>query len=156
MCQITLISKDVCVNFHLRDRWLSHTNRNPDTYFEKLTLEMRLEACISYHCCVTKLSCLGHHTFIIPWVRSRCDIFGVYGLCLITKFPTTVVTEKKDITRLNQERILALLWLLIWLNFLWVVGLRPSVFCSRYGLLPRVSSRQESEDGGSRWKAWFP
>lgn len=132
-CQIILISKDVCVNFHLRDRWLSHTNRNQDTYFETLTLEMRLEACISYRCCVTKLNYLGHYTFFIPWVGSRCDIFGVYGLGLITKFPTTVVAEKKDIPRLNQERILALLWLLIWLNFLWVVGLRPSVFCSQYG-----------------------
>lgn len=73
-----------------------------------LTLEMRLEACISYRCCVTKLSYLGHYTFFIPWVGSRCDIFGVYGLGLITKFPTTVVAEKKDIPRLNQKRILAL------------------------------------------------
>lgn len=103
-CQIILISKDVCVNFHLRDRWLSHTNRNQDTYFEKLTLEMRLEACINYHCCVTKLSCLGHYTFIIPWVGSHCEIFGVYGLCLITEFPTMIVAEKKKKTFQGSPR----------------------------------------------------
>lgn len=62
--KIILISKDIFVNFHLRDRWLSHTNRKQDAYFEKQKLEKWLENCTSYHCCVTKLTCLGQHTFI--------------------------------------------------------------------------------------------